>query len=242
MRIHYNSPVVLTFTLLAMIVMTIDPLTDSQLILSAFTVFADGSLADPMTWFRMFSHILGHASWEHLLGNFAVILLIGPILEEKYGSVRLLMMILFTAFITGMCVTLFFKTGLVGASGVAFMMILLGSFANARAGSIPLTFILVAVIYLGREIFSAFADDQISQMAHIIGGVVGAGLGFFLSPPDPKAKIATPVTKIPVSTPVKTTSTPAKPASDPYKGTTLSAKDLNYGMEDDDLFRSDPKP
>jgi rhomboid protease GluP len=182
MRLHYNAPVVLTYTLIAMVVLAIDPLFNGAIIQSTMTVLPGGSFLDPMTWVRIFGHALGHAGWDHLLGNFAVILLIGPILEEKYGSGRLFLMITFTALFTGVIVTLFFREGLLGASGVAFMMILLGSFANAKFGKIPLTFILVAIIYLGREIFAAFSEDHISQMAHIIGGVTGSIFGFLLTP------------------------------------------------------------
>lgn len=236
MRLHYNSPVVLTFTLLAMVVLAVDPLTDYTMMMSFFTVLPGGSLADPMTWFRIFSHVLGHANWEHLLGNFAIILLIGPILEEKYGSARLLVMMLFTAFVTGLIVTLFFRTALLGASGIAFMMILLGSFANTKAGKIPLTFIFVAVIYLGREIFTAFSEDQISQMAHIIGGVMGGAFGFFLRPRDssptvggtkpPPARIKPPTSSTPP--PKVHTSSP-----DSAYGSNLSPEALRYGLDDD---------
>jgi hypothetical protein len=31
---------------------------------------------------------------------------------------------------------------------------------------------------MGGEIMAAFKDDQISQMAHLIGGLVGAAFGF----------------------------------------------------------------
>lgn len=181
MRLQYNSPIVLTYTLIAMVVLAVDPLFNGAIIQSTMVVFPDGSFSDPMTWVRIFGHALGHADWNHLLGNFAVILLIGPILEEKYGSGQLFMMVAFTALVTGVIVTLFFRVALLGASGVAFMMILLGSFANARTGKIPLTFILVAVIYLGREIFAAFSEDHISQVAHILGGVTGSILGFVMS-------------------------------------------------------------
>ena len=71
---------------------------------------------------------------------------------------------------------------LLGASGVAFMMILLSSFANSGSGEIPLTLIFVAVLYLGTEIINGlFAQDNISQMAHIIGGLCGCGFGWLIS-------------------------------------------------------------
>src|SRR5690606_9401587 len=121
----------------------------------------------------LFTHILGHANWQHLISNFMLILLLGPILEERHGSGPLLTMIVLTAVITGLANLLFSDGGLLGASGVVFMMILLASMANVRGGEIPLTFIAVAVIYMGGEIIQAFREDQVSQMAHLVGGVAG---------------------------------------------------------------------
>src|SRR5262249_55446965 len=119
-------------------------------------------------------------SWQHLIGNFMLILLLGPILEERHGSGPLLFMILMTAFITGLA-SLIFSDQLLGASGIVFMMILLASMANVRGGEIPLTFIAVAIIYMGGEIIRAFREDQISQMAHLVGGIAGAAFGFIIA-------------------------------------------------------------
>ncbi|MBR2810742.1 MAG: rhomboid family intramembrane serine protease, partial [Solobacterium sp.] len=103
-----------------------------------------------------------------------------PMLEEKYGSERILALIAITALFTGIAnYILFPNTALCGASGVVFAMILLASFANIRSGEIPLTLILVAVIYLGREVYDGlFVADQVSNLSHIIGGLVGAGIGY----------------------------------------------------------------
>jgi len=62
---------------------------------------------------------------------------------------------------------------------VVFMMILLSSFTNFTKGEVPLTFILVMAIYLGREVWAAVARaDNVSQFAHVIGGMVGSFFGF----------------------------------------------------------------
>src|SRR5690606_5303311 len=127
----------------------------------------------------LMSHVLGHKDMAHLASNFAVILLIGPILEEKYGSRSLLVMILATALVTGVLNTLFFNTGLMGASGVVFMMILLGSFANHKSGEIPLTFLLVVGIYLASEVSNVLSgeEDGVSHFAHLLGGLCGTVFG-----------------------------------------------------------------
>ena len=76
----------------------------------------------------------------------------------------------------------FWNVALCGASGVCFAFILLASFTSFREGEIPLTVILVAVIYLGQQIYEGIVvQDDISNMAHVFGGIVGGIIGFSLN-------------------------------------------------------------
>lgn len=184
MKIQYNSPVILTFSLICTAVLILSSfLGDGFKLL--FTVTPDMSVSTPSTYFRLFSHVLGHANWHHWLANASLLLLIGPVVEEKYGGRDLVIMILFTAFITGVLQLTLFSDGLLGASGIVFMLILLSSFTNFSQGKIPLTFIIVALLYIGGEIVNSInATDHISQFAHIIGGICGSGFGFWLGKND----------------------------------------------------------
>jgi membrane associated rhomboid family serine protease len=189
-RITYNAPVVLTFALAAVGAFLLMSASDS----ARLWFVAWPEMHDARSYVGLFSHILGHANWQHLIGNFMLILLLGPILEERHGSGSLLIMILITALFTGIANLAFSNGPLLGASGIVFMMILLASTANIRGGEIPLTFIAVAVIYMGGEIVRSFKDDQISQMAHLVGGVAGAAFGFISARPGNKlSKPASPV-------------------------------------------------
>ncbi len=125
--------------------------------------------------------MLGHQSIQHFIGNFTMILLLGPILESVYGSGFLLLSILITALATGLSnAFLFPNVVLLGASGVVFMMIMLASITNFSKGEVPLTFILVMIVYLGGQVWDALTkQDNISQFSHIIGGLVGSILGFY---------------------------------------------------------------
>jgi membrane associated rhomboid family serine protease len=178
MKLDYNAPVTLTFALLSAAVMVASNSTGGTVGQYFFSTQPGLSWTDPTTYLRLFSHIFGHANWEHLFGNFSIILLIGPLLEEKYGSRTMLIMILVTALITALLNNFFFTTGLMGASGIVFMMILLSSFANLKQGHIPLTFVIIVVLYLGREVYGALKMDNISQFAHILGGICGSIFGF----------------------------------------------------------------
>ncbi|MDW7691236.1 rhomboid family intramembrane serine protease [Flammeovirgaceae bacterium SG7u.111] len=177
MKISYNSPVILTYTFLCVGVLIIGELTGNAF-MSLFTVSSSMNLLNPLDYFRLVSHVIGHANWPHLINNLTFILLIGPILEEKYGSKPMLYMMLITALVTGIINVLFFSTGLLGGSGIVFMLILLGSIVNLRQGTIPLTFVLVVLLFLGREVISIFDNDNISQFAHILGGIFGSVFGF----------------------------------------------------------------
>ena len=149
MKITYNSPFVLTYTFLCVAILVVDSLTAFQLIPSLFTVYPDMPLQNPLSYFRLVSHIAGHGNAGHLIGNFVFILLLGPMLEEKYGTQKIFTYVLITALVTGLLNNFFFTTALLGASGVVFMFILLASFANFRSGEIPLTFILIIFFFLG---------------------------------------------------------------------------------------------
>jgi len=177
-KIQYNSPVILTFTVLSFLSLILGQLTNKVSTFLLFSVYR-GSLTDIFFYFRIIGHVLGHADLEHFLGNFLIILLIGPILEEKYGSRRMINMIFITAIITGILNILMFETALLGASGIVFMLILLSSFVNTQEGKIPLTLILIIILFVGREIVDVvFANDNISQLTHIVGGLCGGIFGF----------------------------------------------------------------
>jgi len=181
MKITFNAPVVLVFTLAAVVVRGLDDLVFHGWSAQYFITSGYFDFGSVRGWFQLFSHILGHANWEHLFGNFSFILLIGPILEEKYGSRNLIFMILFTALVTAGINNLIWHEGLMGASGIVFMMILLGSMVNFKAGTLPLTFILIVLIYIGREVYTGITqDDRIAQSAHIIGGICGSVFGYLL--------------------------------------------------------------
>ncbi|MBW9153648.1 rhomboid family intramembrane serine protease [Clostridium estertheticum] len=177
-KIQYNSPVILTFTGLAFASYLLSYLTNGMFNKVIFSNYRT-SFLDPMQYIRLFSYILGHANWDHFSGNFIIILIIGPMLEEKYGSKVLVQLILLTALVTGLINTIFSNDALLGASGIVYMFIILSSFTNAQKGKIPLTLIIVFFVFIGREIFAgAFSQDNISQFAHIIGGICGALFAF----------------------------------------------------------------
>lgn len=181
-KITFNAPVVLSFVGLCFLVIVLNYVTGG---VSGYKVFMTyrSSLTDPMTYVRLFTHVLGHNNWEHFVGNVTYILLLGPLLEEKYGGKRILQVIVITAIVTGIVnFALFSNVALCGASGICFALIMLASFTSFREGEIPLTVILVAVVFLGQQVYDGIVlRDDISNMAHVVGGIVGGILGAVLN-------------------------------------------------------------
>ena len=178
----FNAPVTLGFIFTCLVVLVINQITFGQSNKLLFMTY-HSSLTKPLTYVRFFTHVLGHQGWSHFFGNATYLLLLGPMLEEKYGSNRLIQVIAITAVITALVNYIFFPgVGLCGASGVVFAFILLTSFTGFRNGEIPITFILVVVVFLGQQVYEGvFLNDNVSNMAHIVGGVVGAVGGFLMN-------------------------------------------------------------
>ena len=178
MKISFDSPVILTFSFVCA---GIYLMTSNNIMTEAFVLAPEWNFGSGSWYLRLFSHVLGHADATHLMSNMALILLIGPIVEKKYGAKNLIIMIFSVALVTAIVHIVFSNTFLLGASGVAFMLILLVSMVNFKGGKIPLTFILVVIIYIGGEVMASFEDDNIAHSAHIVGGLVGAVFGFALA-------------------------------------------------------------
>ena len=182
LKIVLNAPVVLGFVGISIVVMILHYLTFGNLTKLLFMTY-HSSMLSPLTWVRSITHIFGHADWNHLIGNMSYLLLLGPMLEEKYKSKTLAIVIIITAFVTSLVnYILFPNVALCGASGVVFAFILLSSFTSFKEGEIPITFILVAVFFIGQQVWEGLTvKDNISNMAHIVGGIIGGETGYLLN-------------------------------------------------------------
>lgn len=178
-KLQYNSPVIITFFLLSLAALLLGAATNGWTTAHLFSVYR-ASLRDPLFFFRLFGHVLGHAGWEHFINNMLLFLVVGPPMEEKYGSRALLVGMLGTAIISGVLQCLIFPgAALLGASGIVFMLIMLSSLSGMKNGHIPVTLLLVAALYLGQQVLSILlVQDNVANFMHIVGGVCGTVFGF----------------------------------------------------------------
>ena len=175
-KIYLNAPITLLFVIMCLMTIVLDSVTNGASTELFFSTYKSSWL-NPLTYVRLVGHCLGHKDLAHLVSNCLYLLLLGPILEEKYHD-KLIIVIVVTAVVTGLFHNLVQpEVMLLGSSGVVFAFILLASITGKEDG-IPITLILVAILWLGQEIYSGLTtSDNISQLTHIVGGLSGALLG-----------------------------------------------------------------
>ena len=178
--VTYNAIFILSFFFISLIVLLLNYATHKKLNTLLFSSYRS-SFFNPLTYLRLFTHVIGHDNWSHFSNNFLYILLIGPMIEEKYGTFTIFKLTLITAFVIGVVNIILTNKRILGASGIVFMFIILSSFVNIEAGKIPITLILIFIFYIINEIISGiFKKDNISHLGHLVGAICGFLFGFYL--------------------------------------------------------------
>ncbi len=178
-ELDFNSPVIISYLGISLIACILNYLTrggTNKLLFSCYR----SSIWNPFTYIRMFTHCIGHKDWEHFVGNFLYILLVGPMIEEKYGSLNLIIMFAITSLLIALYNIIFSNYRITGASGNVYMLIVLSSFSNISEGKIPITLVLIFIFYVMGEIRKGILEGnrKIYHDGHLIGAICGILFGF----------------------------------------------------------------
>lgn len=198
-RVSFNSPVSLIFAICCLVATLLSlylPKGVAEKVANFFNAPNCQSSENAFNWknaldyFRLFLYVFKHSDWNHLLSNLAFILLLGPMMELRFGKTIFSLMILTATFVAGiLCASLLSKP-MSGASGIVFMLILLNTLASITKSEIPVTFVLVLVAFLAKEILTAVDTKNIAIIAQIAGAVCGSLFTFLIAPkgrsPKPK--------------------------------------------------------
>jgi len=183
-RLVVNAPVLLLYVLSCVLLHSIASFIYPDLSeifgIEDKNTFAFGN---PLAYSSLILHVFVHGDWTHLHGNMVHILLVGPAVEHEFGSLNYAIIIVLVAVSSAVAHMLIGKdhSYQLGASGVVFASILLSSLVSASHGTIPVSFVLVGLWWIGDEIFKFFfASDATSHHAHIVGGVVGTLAGYYI--------------------------------------------------------------
>lgn len=179
-QFDYNSKVIITYLIICIISWILNLITRGKSNKLFFENYRSSPL-NPLTYVRLFTHSIGHRDWDHLVNNFLIILLIGPMIEEKYGSINLIIMFLITSLVIAIFNLIFSNYSILGASGNVYMLIVLSSFSNIQEGKIPLTVVLICIFYVIGEIKRTITErkSKVYHDGHLIGALCGLAFGIF---------------------------------------------------------------
>ncbi len=200
LHFRYDSPVTLSFVLLSAAIFALDSFVlKGFLTKNIFSCRISSSTQLPafdyknfLDYIRLFTYVLGNMNLEILLANSTFLLLLGPSLEENYGSAVLLLMIFTSALVSGVLNVCLISSPVYGAKCVVFMMICLAAITSFAKKDIPLSWILVFALYFALSLSSSYKDiskdkfnflsSSLSTLTNLAGGITGSLFGFLVSP------------------------------------------------------------
>ena len=192
LKVEYDAPVTLTFVIICVIIFLLNMILAksgkgagfekifvSPTSQAGLLPFIPGA---PVSYIRLLFYIFGAAAGEAslLFTNLILIMLLGPAMEERYGSVIIGIMIFVSALFAGVLNACFCDTSLVGAVPLVSMMIFLNAFMSFSKKKFPLSFAAVMVLFVLLQIFSGAGAVQI--IICIAGGLCGSLFAFLTSP------------------------------------------------------------
>lgn len=194
----FDSPVVILFASLSVAIFLLDVFFPDAKPVEKFFVChgAKSSVAfnfkSPLDYLRMFTYAFGCAGWNSFFVNLLAVLLIGPSLEERYGSPILALMIFISVLVGGVLCACISPYEIRGASGIVFMMIVLCSLTTLMKKQILVSWIFVFAFYFWFEFYQDFPAEKISFVEilqqkvpvfiSLISGICGSLFGFFVAP------------------------------------------------------------
>lgn len=181
----FDSPLVIVFAGFSILIMVLNSIAESRGaegllgFFSAPAAFRAGAGAfnfrNPVHYLRLFFHIFGQRKWINLVRDLSFILLLGPQLEKLYGSKMLLLMFTVCAFVSGVLGVCFLQQPLCGASCIAFMMILLTVYMSIKKQAVPVSCVLLLLLYIGQGISRIGGGN--SEIVHLLAGICGSLFG-----------------------------------------------------------------
>lgn len=200
LKIKVNAPVTIAMTMLCLlfVVITQQVLKHFSINLVEKTFSAVGNaksavpfnFKNPVHYLRILLHVFGHSNWIHFSCNFSLILILGPILEERYGSPAIIIMSSVAIIVSGLLNACFFTSAIMGADSIVFMMILLSSYAALTKGEIQIPVVMLFILFICMEFFMEISGGikDIAKISQLAGGICGSMFGFLVAPKTPKAQ------------------------------------------------------
>lgn len=189
LKFTFDAPVTLVFVLISLILSLLNlfvfkgsltkQILASPTNLSGSLPFLPSSI---MSYFRLFSYVFGAKSISVLISNLILVLILGPAMEERYGSVVIGIMMIVSSIFSGVLNACFASESLEGSISIIFMFIFLNSFMSFSKKKVPVSFVAVFVLFVLSECLNKNFNEIIGTLIAISGGLCGSLFAFLTSP------------------------------------------------------------
>lgn len=189
LKLSYDAPVTLTFSLVCIVLFLVDNFLLKNFLgqhIFCSPTAAKGpypfSFSEFISYPRLILYVFGSKSFVLLFTNLIYILLLGPSVEEQYGSVVIGIMIAVSALFSGVLNASFCSATLQGTAPIVFTMIFLNAFMTFSRRKIPVSFIVVMILYILIGCLDKEANGFIGTIVNMAGGLCGSLFAFLASP------------------------------------------------------------
>ncbi len=173
-KFEFDSPVVITFTLICTAIFLLDSLAlkfkitpllftcpgtkagfPAELLQGFPAPVKAFNFTNPLHFLSIILHIFGNASWPQLLVNSAILLTLGATLEERYGSPVLILMAGISALVSGVLCATVSNSPVTGSANLVFMCIILASMVSLTKRKVPVSLFMALTVFLAYRLSTA---------------------------------------------------------------------------------------
>lgn len=202
LKFIFDSPVVLVFSVVSAVIFISDLIL--KLNLSEKIFECPGAKSVPafdfksaLSYVNLVIYPFGGENSTSFFLNIGFILLLGPVLEERYGSIMLALMIFITSLVGGVLTACVSTFGISGCGGIVFMMIILSVLSVFIKKQLPVSWIFIFALYLAFSLFSGkkisgfmpFMQNNVPVFIQLASGICGSLFGFFVCPKKRSSQI-----------------------------------------------------
>lgn len=202
LKFIFDSPVVLVFSVVSAVIFISDLIL--KLNLSEKIFECPGAKSVPafdfksaLSYVKLVIYPFGGENSTSFFLNIGFILLLGPVLEERYGSIMLALMIFITSLVGGVLTACVSTFGIYGCGGIVFMMIILSVLSVFIKKQLPVSWIFIFALYLAFSLFSGkkisgfmpFMQNNVPVFIQLASGICGSLFGFFVCPKKRSSQI-----------------------------------------------------
>lgn len=208
-KFNYQSKVINSFVIITLLLYVLDVVVFKNKLNSSILPCPTNSSGNmQFSYFRyylkLFIYVFGATDKLILFTNLLFIILLGPQMEEQYGSVMIGIMMFISAIFAGVLNACFCKEPMLGADPIIFMLIILDVLLCCKKKTINCTTFLLVIIFICVQVFRNSSNGAVGNIIVIAGGLCGSLFAFLALP---RVKVQRNTTKVETRKPVKSSST-----------------------------------